>query len=220
MNKSNFGKYLMYFFCISIMFSGYSATKMDLAKEIKYSGKMKNTRIYTDKLGEHMIITTGLKNSKERKAYIFAYDYLKKPNTSKYILNWKLEDGISEYCDVDYMSEFLAAPIVTDLNNNNIKEVTFVYIQACTGDVSPYEMKVIKREDKSKYGLRGLSFDIGTKENYEDPCCMTEHEEDDYAYTPGKYSNEDDFKNAPKEFLQHSRKIWVQYREISKYILE
>ena len=220
MIKNSFRKYLMYFFCMSIIFSNYSATKINLTKEIKYSGKIKNTIAYTDKLGEHIIITTGLENLQERKAYIFAYDYLKKPNTSKYILNWKLEDGINESCDVDYTVQFLSEPIITDLNNNNIKEVTLVYIQTCAGDISPFEMKAIKREDKTKYGLRGSSLDVITKENKKDPCCSTKYDEDDYMNIMGLYQNENDFKNAPKEFLQHSRKIWLQYRDISKYILE
>ena len=44
---------------------------------------------------------------------------------------------------------------VTDINNNGIKEVTFLYDILCENDTFPPKMKLIMIEGKNKYKIRG-----------------------------------------------------------------
>ena len=197
-------------FCFS---SAKTTNNISIPKEVKYSGVLRDSITFTDSLGTHILITSELENTKERSSYIFAYDYLKKDKNSDYKLNWKLEDGTTD-CEVDYFSTFAATPTITDLDKNGIKEVTMAYSQACTGDVSPSEYKVIMRENQNKYGLRGNTFDPITKGNpNSNPCCYVDDENFDFSNDPGKYQNENDFKKAPKVFLDYAKKIWVKYRD-------
>ena len=201
-----------------IFYFAFSETinQTSLPKQIKYSGKLRDSITFTDSLGVHILITSELETDRNNdndmgSSYLFAYDYLQKGSNNSYKLNWKLEDGITN-CDLDYFSAFADTPSITDLDKNGIKEVTMAYTQTCTGDVSPLEYKVIMRENQNKYGLRGTTFDpISKGEPNQNPCCAVEKDYNPLANN-GKYQNENDFKKAPKEFLDYAKKIWIKYR--------
>ena len=201
--------------CVVCFFSLANSNNIsDLPKEIKYSGNIKSFDVFSDLLGEHILLTSELFLEKEGKAYLFAYDYIKTSKNSKYKLNWKLEDGINESCDLDMHVSFLANPIITDLNHNNLKEVSLVYMMTCTGDISPLELKVIMRENNNKYGLRGYTLDLMTKEDGREPCCTVDNEL--FYKIEGLYKNESDFKKIDKSFLEHAKKLWLKYRDVSE----
>ena len=212
--KRLFFIFLLSFFIFCFTFSE-TINEVSLPKEIKYSGKLRDSITFTDSLGVHILITSELETDRNNNdmgsSFLFAYDYLRKGNNSSYKLNWKLEDGEKD-CPLDYFSKFTDTPSITDLDKNGIKEVTMVYTKTCTGDISAQEYKVIMRENQNKYGLRGTTFDpISKGEPGENPCCAVEN-----AYNPlvddVKYQNENDFKKAPKEFLDYAKKLWIKYR--------
>ena len=202
--------FLLMFLIVTFTFSE-KISKEKLPKEVKYSGDFKEAVSFSDSLGNHILVTSELEilqKEEDRSSYIFVYDYLKKKNG--YLLNWKLEDGVTD-CPVDYFAKFLESPLITDLNKNGIKEVTMVYSLTCRGDVSADELKVIMRENNNKYGLRGYTVDPINGENGVKPCCILEEElypMDMY----GKYENENDFKKAPKNFLEYAKNLWIKYR--------
>jgi hypothetical protein len=70
---------------------------------------------------------------------------------------WKIWDFV-ECQKLDIHGEFLTnLTSVTDLNRNNLFETTIVYQTLCTGDMSPKNTKVIMREGRLKYAVRGES---------------------------------------------------------------
>lgn len=220
-NMNKWLQWLVSFFIACTISSAALAQNKSLPPEIKYSGKLQNTQLFTDKLGSHILISSKLQESKRdtegnANAFIFVYDYLKAPDQSVYVMNWKLEDGEKD-CPVDVGAEFIAPISVTDLDKNGINEVTVAYVHYCKGDVSPDGFKVIMREDQQKYGLRGSTFTPLEKNDGKKPPCCTEKFKDPYAVeADGMYVNERDFKNAPKVFLEHAKKTWLKYRGLNK----
>ncbi len=68
-----------------------------------------------------------------------------------------INDGVTG-CDLDVHVGFIDGSIsISDEDDDGIKEVTFVYDVACTGDVSPAVRKLLVLEGKDKHGLRGTS---------------------------------------------------------------
>ncbi len=83
-------------------------------------------------------------------------------------LKWKQEWKIWDYIDcknLDIQGEFLThLTSITDLDSNKIFESTIAYQMICAGDISPKVTKVIMRQGKSKYAVRGESLVIIDKD--------------------------------------------------------
>jgi hypothetical protein len=177
----------------------------NLAKEIKYEGKLKEITKVKDLDGEHIIILTETGEIPSRDTIdfedatdfrIFAYDYLLDKADNKFKRNWIVQDNISD-CTFDLMMGFIKNTFkVTDLNHNGIAEIWLMYSMTCTSDVSPSEMKIIMHEGKQKYALRGNSIvNTGTEK------------------IGGDYKLDENFKNAPTEFKDYVLKMWQENNE-------
>ncbi|PWK67061.1 hypothetical protein LX99_04919 [Mucilaginibacter oryzae] len=138
--------------------------KTDIPKSITYKGHIVNAVRYTDKAGEHIVITTetgetATKNSETgdgRDAALYAYHYNVTGN-NEFKLSWQTYDFISD-CSLDIKANYAPGSFaITDVDNNGIAEVWLVYRTACRGDVSPSTMKLIMHEGDKKYAMRGES---------------------------------------------------------------
>ena len=103
---------------------------------------------------------------------------------------WKAKDFVQR-CEFDLELEMLDDSIeVTDLDNDGVAEISFLYKLGCRSDVSPLEMKLLMYEGTTKYALRGESYErVGETE-----------------YAGGTFKP--DFKGAPPAFLEFAKTKW------------
>ncbi len=127
---------------------------------------------------------------------------------------WDMYDA-EKKCIFDITCEFVDHN-VTDLDNDSLKEVMIMYKLCCRSDVSPATMKLIMREGKTKYALRGKmvfiipdipdSLFADTRE-----IDLTKIPKEELEKTMfrdwGCYENANDFKNAPV-FLDYAKQFW------------
>lgn len=154
----------------------------DIGK-LDYQGKILNQQSWKDSNGENVVLFT--KDDFE----IHVYHYLIKSKESKLLR--KVYDFIKD-CDYDRTLEFIENSIsVTDLDKNNIGEITFAYRIACISDVSPKELKLLILENGDKYIIRGSTIiNMGDQE------------------IGGEKNVDASFENAPEEFMLHANKVW------------
>jgi len=166
----------------------------DITKNMPYKGRFTDALQYTDKEGTHVVIMTeevtdDKDNEDMRRASIYAFSYLE--NGSSATLQWKMYD-FTDLCDVDLEATYKDNPYVTDLDKNGVAEVWLTYIEACKGDVSPSEMKVIMHEGASKFAMRGTTrVNIGGGK-----------------YMGGSYTFDAAFKAAPQSFRDYATQLW------------
>lgn len=68
---------------------------------------------------------------------------------------WKTQDFEKE-CMFDSMLKLVDGSIaVTDLDKDNVAEITYMYTLGCVSDVSPFPLKLIMHEDGKKMAIRG-----------------------------------------------------------------
>lgn len=103
---------------------------------------------------------------------------------------WKAKDFVQR-CEFDLELSMLDDSIeVTDLDNDSIAEISFLYKLGCRSDVSPLEMKLLMYEGTKKYALRGESYErVGETE-----------------YAGGTFKP--DFTGAPPAFLEFAKAKW------------
>jgi len=101
---------------------------------------------------------------------------------------------VAGFCPVDLTNRFLpAATTVTDLDDDGVGELTFVYLTGCRGDVSPVAMKLILLEGSAKFAIRGTTrVDVGGG-----------------TFEGG--TAKPDFKKAPAAFLAHAQALWSRF---------
>ena len=166
-----------------IPFSIKTTSSFDIS-ELDKEGNVLYSEIWQDNNGENIVMFTQVPDEQ-----LFVYHYAIKDNTPKLLR--KVTDFIKD-CEFDYAFEFIKSSItVTDLDENNLGEITFAYKITCTSDVSPWEMKLLTLENGDKYIIRGhtaLSFG-------------------DETYG-GEKTIDDSFINGPKPFLDHANKVW------------
>lgn len=120
--------------------------------------------------------------------YLYAYHYVETLNGEFKLLR-ETTDFVKD-CEFDLLiSHELDAISLTDFDQDEIGEITFVYRTHCTSDVSPSTQKLIMLEDGNKYPLRGTTkvFEYG-----------------------GEYTVGDEFKTAPAAFLEHAKQLWSE----------
>ncbi|WP_062055743.1 M949_RS01915 family surface polysaccharide biosynthesis protein [Aquimarina longa] len=152
-----------------------------------------NCTSWEDKYGTSTIIFS--KNvDKNSKAELFVE--LIKNNSSTPYLN--VYDFIKD-CPVDFDINYIDNSLsITDLNSDNIKEITFLYESACQGGIGPTAMKLIMIEGKQKYKIRGLRKDEVSIRN------------PDIAVNYKESRIDKSFDKAPKEFLSFAKKKWIK----------
>lgn len=89
-----------------------------------------------------------------KKGEIAAHLYIDNKKDTKRL--WQVYDHIP--CDLDLIANFSGtSSVISDINNNDMAEVSLPYYLGCRGDVSYDGMKVIMYEDQQKYAMRGNS---------------------------------------------------------------
>jgi len=174
-------------------------TSTQIPAQIQYSGKFKDGVRFTDKDGDHIIITaeTGHYVNKQIKheddggdAELYAFNYLIKENSIE--LKWKVYDFIHD-CPVDYEASFVKNTLqVTDLDHDGAAEVWLMYRTVCHGDVSPEDMKIIMYQQQQKFAMRGET-KVEVAANH---------------YEGGNYKFDKAFTDGPKEFREFAIKLW------------
>lgn len=146
---------------------------------------------FTDKDGAHLVrFALGAKRQKKiEEGYTRDRD-LNVTHTVGTREVWKAKDFVKQ-CEFDLELEFLDNSIeVTDLDDDGIAEVSFLYKLGCRSDVSPLEVKLLMYEGKTKYALRGESYErVGETE-----------------YMGGTFKP--DFGDAPPAFLEFAKAKW------------
>jgi len=166
---------------------------------IKYPGQAKDILRWTDRQGDHLLIFSEmLAPSKEdtlgRDAEIFAGHYLK--TGGQWALQWKVTD-FERDCPVDVGASFIPQSVaVTDLDNNHIPEVSFMYRTYCIGGVDPHSLKLIMYEGKQKFAIRG----------------ETVVNLPDQPVYGGSMKIDISFKSAPRTFEQFAVQQWQRNR--------
>lgn len=169
----------------------------DVPKTIKYQGDINDAAKFTDKNGDHLVITAndvGIKKvdgeDDYRTASLSAYCYI--ITDGQYKPEWHLYD-FAEDCQEDIEAVYKPNSFaITDLDHNGIAEVWLMYITACKGDVSPSDMKIIMHEGNKKYAVRGAT---RVRVNATD-------------YVGGEYAFDAAFKAAPQAFRDYAIQLW------------
>jgi hypothetical protein len=159
---------------------------------------------WRDRLGDHTLLLdeSGAFESRDkqeaeegwRDAEVHAVEYLEANGKTTRV--WKLQDQMRE-CPVDLYAAFVPGSVtITDLDADGVAEVTFQYTLQCTSDVSPATRKLILREGKDKYAIRGTD----------------RHP----AYDPQTVTREPDpaFDHAPPAFLKHALEQWEAFVDV------
>jgi len=152
-----------------------------------FNGRVLFTKGWIDQNGDNLAIFT----ESGDEIYMFHYAF---PNGSP-ILKRKVMDFVRN-CEFDRTLEFVDGTIeITDLDNDNMGELSFMYKMACRSDVSPCDLKYLTLENGEKYIIRGSEFiDYG-----------------DGQTAGGEKNIDPSFKNGPTEFLNHANRVWDKF---------
>ena len=109
---------------------------------------------------------------------------------------WKVQDFVRD-CEVSADLELVAPIRLTDIDENNLKEVWMIYKLACRGDVSPANMKIIMYEGTRKHAVRGgMRLDLP---------------EELGGTVTGSHEADDAMRKAHEEIYRHSELLWNLY---------
>ena len=162
---------------------------------------------YSDAAGTHLIVLTETK-PKETKARseledptqsksLYAYAFLETKKRPK--LRWRVKDFVLD-CAFDLTVQHIEGSLqVTDLDQDGVAEVTFVYQLQCTSDVSPSQIKLIMYEGKDKYAIRGSErVHVGVEDGKP-------------VYVGGESEPDPAFAKAPAALLEHAQAAWRKH---------
>lgn len=157
--------------------STYDASTLD------HDGKIVNQKIWHDANGENIVLFT------QKEEELFVYHYAIDADKPKLLR--KIYDAEKD-CDYDLTLDFVGEAIeLTDLDNDNVGEITLAYKIACISDVSPLGLKLVMLENGKKFILRGSTIvNMGTEK------------------VGGDKTVDASFKNGPESFLSHANKVW------------
>jgi hypothetical protein len=180
-----------------------SVAKSSLSKSIRYKGKPVQALQYQDNLGMFIVLTTATGEQPQKgedgfkQAHLYSYLYQLGGNGQSSLI-WQMHDLISD-CNLDLATEFVPGSLsITDLDKDGKAEVWVAYRLACSGDISPSELKIIMHEGITKYAKRGIGkIKIGNS-----------------VQPDGGEIASDEFKQAPISFKQYAGRLW------NKYVLE
>lgn len=163
-------------------FKSLDQTKYPTA-QLNHEGKIVFKKFWQDSNGENIVLFT------QKELELYVYHYSVKDDQVKLLR--KIYD-FEEKCEFDLTLEFLEKSIgVTDLDKNNIGEITFAYQKSCRSDVSPLVLKLLILENGEKYILRGNTIvDLGDQK------------------IGGDKKMDASFDQAPMVFLDHANKVW------------
>jgi hypothetical protein len=128
-----------------------------LPKEVVVKGSPKSGLSWKDNNGDNYVVfsVTEKKDIKSgaTSVYLYADHYAIKAGKAKLLRSVK---DMTEKCEFDNMAAFIPESFaVTDVDKDNLGEVSFAYTLDCVSDVSPITLKVLLIENKDKYIIRG-----------------------------------------------------------------
>lgn len=170
----------------------------DMAAQVDYKGEVVHGEAWEDANGKNFVIFTEIFDEEKaeidgvKDKFLYAYHFADKGNgyeELRMIQDWEKE------CDLSNDAEFRFHTLnITDLDNDNKAEITFIYRLGCTSDATPVPMKLMMLEDGDKYAIRGNT----SLKRYN-------HE--------GEMNVDASFNDAPDEFLPFAKGIWESDRE-------
>lgn len=164
-----------------------------------YKGQIKEGKRWKDKRGENIVILTQTGvywadvYDATRGAKLYAYHFIKTgDSTIKEI--WKISEVIDE-CAFDVRCDFFSNSLtVTDLDNDGLAEVAFVFAKGCKSGSGPDEKKLVFYEGKDLYLIKGTTTVVkGTQK------------------LGGDKEVEKKFEEAPDAFLEFANKQWNKF---------
>lgn len=175
--------------------------KENILKKFEVKGTIINGSRWTDRNGDNYVVLAQV--SKERTAEdvymksitLTAYHYADF-NSGTYREVRKVQDFTRD-CEYNNIAAFLPATLsVTDIDKNNLGEVTFMYKLGCKSELSPDDLKLIMMENGVKYAVRGESI-----------VYMGDMK------LGGKKEIDKSFNNAPQAFLNFANELWDRNKE-------
>ncbi len=156
--------------------------------DVSFEGSMFHKISWKDKNGENL----GLFTKTEDQIWVYHYTFPKGVAT----LIRKVQDNELD-CPLDMSLFFVKESItVTDLDADNLGELSFIYKKGCRGDVSPLDVKLVFTENGEKYIVRGTeSIDMGEYQ------------------VAGTKNIPSTLTNGPKAFLTHVNGLWGRHEK-------
>lgn len=168
----------------------------DIPSYIKYSGNIKESVKWNDKLGTNLVLICGTDekwNGDLREKELTAYHFILNLENESQL--WKIYDFIKD-CPVDITLKYIDNSFsLTDLDEDGIFETSFLYRLSCKSDVSSDGLKLIMHEGNRKYALRGTMKLIFNGETFQE----------------GTMKVDSSFNTAPDEFLEFASFQWRKF---------
>lgn len=176
--------------------SSFNVIKTSKPYNLKVVGRVLATYKFIDKLGVNYIVY-----SQSQKSYgdthtkkLYLYHYVEA--NSRFRLLRKIYDFQECHESESILLKILDKSLsITDLDNDNIAEVTFIYRLVCQSDVSAIPMKLMMLENGKKYALRGA--------------CAVRYNGVIYDVEHSGYKIDKSFRN--RKFLKFAKKEWSRY---------
>lgn len=116
---------------------------------------------FDDKNGKNYLVATIHQNRSDEwvSKAILVQHYIEKNN--QFVLLRQITDN-ENHCEFDNDLQFLdQSLILSDLDKNNLVEITFLYKVGCRSDVSPIGLKLMVIENGNKAAIRGKTIPQG-----------------------------------------------------------
>ncbi|MEO0339855.1 MAG: hypothetical protein AAF242_11625 [Bacteroidota bacterium] len=166
----------------------------DLSK-LSHEGEITTIKFWQDAQGDNIVLFTKQEDLTKGEADLFAYHYLIEQENPRLLHD--IKDSVTDCADADLLLDFdTEAFSITDLDQDNIGELTFAYKMTCTTDVSPQTLILHLFEGDSDYTLVG---DTEVPINAEE--------------TIGGAIRETNFADAPAMFLPHAKDVWEKVKK-------
>jgi len=115
--------------------------------DFEHEGVLVYKKFWRDKNGRNTVLFA------KTKFDIYVYHYLIPEGDVK--LLHKIKDGVNG-CDADLTLDFIYESVsITDLNNDDIGEITFTYTKACISDLSPVTLNLYTMTGENQYHISG-----------------------------------------------------------------
>ncbi|BDS15158.1 M949_RS01915 family surface polysaccharide biosynthesis protein [Aureispira anguillae] len=175
-----------------------------IAKDWKHYSQTKNIIAWEDANGENYVLFAS-QNRQENKDLTFAGKAAEKTlHACHYTIKngqinqvWEMND-YEALCEFDLFANYIYNSVeLTDLDQDGIAEICFMYSLGCISDVSSVGVKLMMYENGTKYALRGssrISFELETT-----------------TRNQPMYTVDRAFEDAPEVFLKFAQKHWERY---------